>query len=153
MVTLCKRGLKILVIGLTIRNKVSYKSFSFSWTKFSLVIHSHTFNYIMIMAIYCFTLCSWYRNRGSLWYLQHTACYYGNTDALSILALVYRDGIAFSLYLWMRWLADKIDKSTDKIVWFMLSGAYEPPKAAKEHATRFHHNPNYITHLKKNKFT
>jgi len=28
-------------------------------------------------------------------------------------------------------------------------GAYEPPK---EHATHFHHYPNYVTHLKKNNF-
>jgi len=27
-----------------------------------------------------------------------------------------------------------------------LSGTYEPPK---EHATRFHHNPNYVTHFKR----
>ena len=25
------------------------------------------------------------------------------------------------------------------------SGAYEPPKAAKEHETQFHDNPNYVT--------
>jgi len=30
-------------------------------------------------------------------------------------------------------------------VLYMISGAYEPPKVAKEHATRFHHNPNYVT--------
>jgi len=32
---------------------------------------------------------------------------------------------------------------------FEIPGAYEPSKAAKEHATRFHYNPNYVTHLKK----
>jgi len=31
----------------------------------------------------------------------------------------------------------------------IAAGAYEPPKAAKEHATHFHHNPNYVTHFKK----
>jgi len=34
------------------------------------------------------------------------------------------------------------------VLW-SLPGAYEPAKAAKEHAIRFHHNPNYVTHLKK----
>ena len=28
---------------------------------------------------------------------------------------------------------------------FMLTGAYEPQKAAKEHETEFHDNPNYVT--------
>jgi len=32
---------------------------------------------------------------------------------------------------------------------YMNSGTHEPPKAAKEHATRFHDNPNYIMHFKK----
>jgi len=29
-----------------------------------------------------------------------------------------------------------------------VPGAYEPPKATKEHKTQFHNNPNYITHIK-----
>ena len=27
----------------------------------------------------------------------------------------------------------------------VLPGAYEPPKAVKEHETQFHDNPNYVT--------
>ena len=29
----------------------------------------------------------------------------------------------------------------------MVLGAYEPPKATKEHETEFHDNPNYVTVL------
>ena len=29
------------------------------------------------------------------------------------------------------------------------SGAYEPPKATKEHETQLHHNPNYVMFLNK----
>ena len=29
----------------------------------------------------------------------------------------------------------------------MPSGAHELPKVAKEHATRFHDNPNYVKHF------
>ena len=29
------------------------------------------------------------------------------------------------------------------------AGAHEPPKAVKEHATRFHDNPNYVMHFQK----
>ena len=31
------------------------------------------------------------------------------------------------------------------IVLSTIPGAYEPPKAAKEHETQFHDNPNYVT--------
>ena len=30
------------------------------------------------------------------------------------------------------------------LVQYVVAGAHEPPKAAKEHATEYHHNPNYI---------
>ena len=31
----------------------------------------------------------------------------------------------------------------------IAAGAHELPKAAKEHATRFHDNPNYFIHFQK----
>ena len=31
----------------------------------------------------------------------------------------------------------------------VIPGAHELPKVAKEHATWFHHNPNYVTHFQK----
>ena len=30
-----------------------------------------------------------------------------------------------------------------------IPGAHEPPKTAKKHATKFHDNPNYVTHFLK----
>ena len=43
----------------------------------------------------------------------------------------------------------RVDKSViewavDFILKLLITGAHEPPKAAKEHATECHHNPNYV---------